>query len=91
MRIYILLTVSLIVNNLNSQFQDGNEQVQRILGVARNSNKYENHNVPITRGESLPVTYSFRKYTHFVGDQGRYGTCVGWTTTVNRQYKVDQT
>lgn len=32
-------------------------------------------------GEDVPSTYSLKMYTPYPGDQGDYGTCVGWAST----------
>ena len=53
----------------------------RIPGVLGYTANFENYNIPKTRGESIPFSYSLRKYAPPIGDQGDKGTCVGWATT----------
>ena len=53
----------------------------RIPGVAGFATNYENHKIPVTRGEGTPSSYSLKKFVPPVGDQGDKGTCVGWATT----------
>jgi hypothetical protein len=57
-------------------------QVIRIPGVIGVNYNYENHLIPVTRGEEeVPLSYSLKQYAPPVGDQSFYGTCVGWSST----------
>lgn len=40
----------------------------------------QEHVRPKTRGSSLPSSTSIKGYAPAIGDQGMYGTCVGWAT-----------
>ena len=59
------------------------QNIKRIPGCLFKENKnIKEYNIPKTRGISeTPRAFSIKEYYPPVGDQGQFGTCVGWATT----------
>ena len=47
-------------------------------GSSKGLNIYERNSFGF--GESLPDSISWREFAPYPGDQGSYGTCVGWSS-----------
>lgn len=57
---------------------------QKGTGLNFSPKKFESTDVidkPFGFGENLPSASNLKAYVPYIGDQGQYGTCVGWSST----------
>jgi len=69
------------IGRVNSQPQDEFEYGAGLIFEDDLTDKVPKRAVLLTRSyDNLPASYSLKKYAPSVLSQGRYGTCVGWST-----------